>query len=155
MSIERVTPFLWFNDQAEEAANFYASVFDDCKVIDVMRAGSKVMSATFVVHGQEIIAFNGGPHYKLTPAVSLFVRCTTQEDVDRYWEKLVEGGGRHDRCGWLTDRFGLSWQIIPVQLGQLMQNPDREKAGRVMQAMMKMNKIDIAELERASKGDVA
>ena len=145
-----VTPFLWFDNQAEEAMNFYGSVFPRFKVHSVNRAGGRVMVAVFEVEGQKVMALNGGPHHKLTEAFSFFVACETQAEVDEYWEKLVAGGGYHDQCGWLKDRFGLSWQIIPNALMTLMGGGgDPERANRVMQAMLKMKKIDVAQLQAA------
>ena len=153
--MKKITPFLWFDDQAEEAMNFYVSIFKNSKVGGVTRngeagPGSKgtVMSATFQLDGQDFIALNGGPHFKFTPAISLFVDCKTQHEVDELWEKL-SAGGEKQRCGWLQDKFGLSWQIIPSALGELLNDPDPVKAGRVMQAMMQMTKIDIDGLQRA------
>jgi predicted 3-demethylubiquinone-9 3-methyltransferase (glyoxalase superfamily) len=145
-----VTPFLWFDNQAEDAMNFYASVFPSFKVPSVNRAGGQVMVVVFEVEGQKVMALNGGPHHKLTEAFSFFVACETQEEVDNYWTKLVADGGYHDRCGWLKDRFGLSWQIIPNALMTLMGGGgDPERANRVMQAMLQMQKIDIAGLQAA------
>ncbi len=156
--MQKVTPFLWFDGKAEEAAKFYVSLFKNAKLGEVRRypdgspapAGA-AMSASFQIDGQDYIAFNGGPHFKFTPAVSLFVSCETQEEVDELWEKLSEGGEK-SRCGWLKDKYGLSWQIIPAALGQGLQDKDPEKAKRVMQAMMQMSKIDIAEIEKARAG---
>ena len=151
--MQKVTTFLWYEDQAEEAAKFYVSVFKGAEIVDTMPGpGGKAMAATFRIDGQEFIAFNGGPHYKLTPAVSVFVSVETQAEVDELWAKLLAGGGEESQCGWLVDRFGLSWQVIPKKLGQLLSAPDREKAGRAMQAMLKMRKIDIAGLQRAFDG---
>jgi predicted 3-demethylubiquinone-9 3-methyltransferase (glyoxalase superfamily) len=151
----KITPFLWFDDNAEEAINFYTSIFKNSKIGRVTRYGDAgpgpkgtVMSATFQLEGQEFMALNGGPHFKFTPAISLFVDCKTQEEVDDLWERL-SAGGKTERCGWLTDRFGLSWQIIPAILGQLLQDKDPQKSKRVMQAMLQMKKIDIAGLEQA------
>ncbi|NWJ48641.1 MAG: VOC family protein [Chloroflexi bacterium] len=153
--MQKITPFLWFNDKAEEAMNFYVSLFKNSKVMSVSRYGEeapgapgKVMSVTFQLEGQEFFALNGGPHYSFTPAISLFVSCETQEEVDELWEKLSEGGEK-DRCGWLKDKYGLSWQIIPTALGELLGDKDPEKAGRVMQAMLQMSKIDIQALKQA------
>lgn len=152
---QKITPFLWFDTQAEEAAKFYTSIFKDSKIGKVSRYGDagpgpkgSVMVISFQLEGQEFTALNGGPHFKFTPAISLMVNCDTQEEVDDFWEKLSEGG-RKDRCGWLQDKYGLSWQIVPTALSRLMSTPDREKANRVMQAMLKMDKLDIAALERA------
>ena len=137
---------LWFDGDAEEAAKFYCSIFQNSKIHT-----SSPMSVTFELDGQRFYALNGGPHYKFTPAISLFVSCDTQEEVDRYWDRLLEGG-KPTQCGWLDDKFGLSWQIIPKALMELMSDPDPAKAGRVAQAMMKMVKIDGAELRRAHAG---
>ncbi len=155
MLMQKITPFLWFDDNAEEAMNFYTSVFKDSKVLGITRFGEggprpagMVMTASFEIHGQEFTALNGGPEYKFTEAVSFFVNCETQDEVDNLWEKLSEGGEK-GQCGWLKDKFGLSWQIVPAALSRLMGDPDPRKARNVVQAMLKMNKIDIAELERA------
>jgi predicted 3-demethylubiquinone-9 3-methyltransferase (glyoxalase superfamily) len=151
--MQKITPFLWFDGRAEEAMNFYVSIFRNSKVGNVTRAGPNgpVFSVTFTLEGQEFFALNGGPQYSFTPAISLFVNCETQQEVDELWRKLTDGGSE-EPCGWLRDRFGLSWQIIPSALGRLMGDKDREKANRVMQAMLKMKKIDIAGLERAYAG---
>ena len=153
--MQKITPFLWFNDNAEEAMNFYVSIFKNSKVGSVSRYGEggpgpkgSVMSATFQLEGQEFMALNGGPHYKFTPAISLYVNCETQAEVDELWEKL-SAGGRKDRCGWLQDKFGLSWQIIPSALPRLLGGKDPAKAQRVVQAMLQMDKIDIKKLEEA------
>lgn len=150
--MQKITPFLWFNDNAEEAMNFYCSVFKNAKAGRVSRQGDKVMSATFELEGQEFFALNGGPQFQFTEAVSFYVNCETQADVDYYWEKLLAGGGKPSRCGWLKDRFGLSWQIIPNRLGELLGDKDPQRAGRAMQAMLKMDKLVVADLERAAKG---
>jgi predicted 3-demethylubiquinone-9 3-methyltransferase (glyoxalase superfamily) len=156
--MQKITPFLWFNDNAEEAMNFYTSVFKNARPGKIIRYGSagpgkegSVMSVTFQLEGQEFMALNGGPHFTFTPAISLFVNCETQEEVDELWEKLSEGGEK-SRCGWLKDKFGLSWQIIPSALGKLMHDTDPERSARVMQAMMKMDKINIKALEEAYQG---
>lgn len=156
---QKITTFLWFNGQAEQAAEHYLSIFPNSKIIDIARWGKggpapegSVMSVVFELAGQTFMALNGGPMYKFTPAISLFVSCENQAEVDTIWEKFLSAGGRPTACGWLDDKFGLSWQIIPVQLTQLMSDPDPVKAGRVAQAMMKMIKIDVAELERAHRG---
>ena len=156
--MQTITPFLWFNDNAEEAMNFYASIFKNSKIGNISRfpaegpnADGKVITASFELEGQEFMALNGGPHYSFTPAISLFVNCKTQQEVDDLWDKLVEGG-KPMQCGWLTDKFGISWQIIPSALGEMLQDDDREKAGRVMQAMMQMVKIDVDGLKRAYDG---
>lgn len=149
--MNKVTPFFWFDGQVEEAVKHYTSVFPNTKVLSTMPGPGGLMSATLEIEGQQLIIFNGGPMYKLSPAVSLYVNCETQEEVDGLWAKLTEGG-KTTRCGWLEDRFGLSWQIIPSILPKLLQDPDREKAGRAMQAMLGMVKIDIAELQQAFQG---
>jgi len=151
--MQKITPFLWFNDNAEEAMNFYVSIFKNSKVGTVSRYGDAgpgpkgtVMSATFQLEGQEFMALNGGPLFSFTPAISLFVNCETQEEVDELWEKL-SADGKKDRCGWLQDKFGLSWQIIPSALRRLLS--DSARSQRVMQAMLQMDKIDIKQLEAA------
>jgi predicted 3-demethylubiquinone-9 3-methyltransferase (glyoxalase superfamily) len=151
----KITPFLWFDSNAEEAMNFYVSIFQNSRILNVMRYGNAgpgpkgtVMAATFQLEGQEFQALNGGPQYKFTPAISLFVNCETQHEVDTLWSKLLEGG-REDQCGWLTDRFGLSWQIIPSILGHLLQDKDPKKSSSVMRAMLQMRKIDIKKLQQA------
>ncbi len=148
--MQKITPFLWFNGQAEEAANFYTSVFKNSKMVSVSRSGETgpAMSASFELEGIEFIALNGGPQFTFTPATSFFINCETQEEVDELWEKLSEGG-RKERCGWLTDKFGLSWQVIPSALGKMLRDKDPAKAKRVMEAMLQMSKIDIATLKRA------
>lgn len=145
-----ITPFLWFNDNAEEAMRFYVSIFPKSKVLNVWKGpDGKVMGVSFILNGQEVRGLNGGPLFKHTEAFSFFVDCDSQEEVDMYWNKLTASGGQESMCGWLKDKYGLSWQIIPVQLGKLMGDKDKEKAGRVMQAMLKMNKIIIADLQKA------
>jgi predicted 3-demethylubiquinone-9 3-methyltransferase (glyoxalase superfamily) len=148
--IQKVTPFLWFDGKAEEAANLYVSVFDDAKITDAKPGpnGTK-MSVGFTIGDQEFIAFNGGPMFTFTPAISLFVKCEDQQEVDELWEKLSEGG-RKDRCGWLQDKFGVSWQIVPTVLEELLFNKDQAKAKRVMDAMLQMNKLDIETLKQAA-----
>ena len=151
--MQKATTFLWFDGNVREAAEFYVSVFTDAKLLDVMPGpGASAMSATFRIGTQEFIAFNGGPHYKLNPALSIFVSVETQAELDELWAKLLAGGGKESRCGWLTDRFGLSWQVIPTVLGKLLGAPDRAKAGRAMQAMMEMGKLDVARLQGAFDG---
>ncbi|TCR62196.1 VOC family protein [Bosea sp. BK604] len=157
--MQKITPFLWFDSQAEEAVNFYVSVFKNAKAGKVMRCGDggpgpkgSVLTVSFELEGIEFIALNGGPHFKLNEAVSFVIHCADQAETDHYWNKLVEGGGEHSQCGWLKDRFGLSWQVTPTILLQRMSDPDPAKAGRVAQAMMKMTKIDIAKIEEAYKG---
>lgn len=151
----KITPYLWFEDHLEEAVNFYTSIFKNSKIHSMSRLGEgpsglpgMVVSANFELEGQEFIGLQGGPQYKFTEAISLFVSCETQEEVDYYWDRLLEGG-EAQMCGWLKDKYGLSWQIIPTILGQLMGDKDTEKAQRVVQAMLKMVKIDIAGLKQA------
>jgi predicted 3-demethylubiquinone-9 3-methyltransferase (glyoxalase superfamily) len=146
----KITPFLWFDNQAEEAMKHYMSIFSDSKVLSVSRANGKAMSVTFELEGQQFMGLNAGPQFKFTEAVSLFVNCETQEEVDALWAKLSEGG-EEGRCGWLKDRFGLSWQVVPTALRQLMNDPDPEKSKAVVQAMMKMNKIVIDDLKKAHR----
>lgn len=153
--MQKITPFLWFDGKAEEAAHFYTSIFKNSKIVDLMRYGEAgpapkgtVMSATFELDGQKFIALNGGPMFTFSPAISFFVNCETQDEVDSLWEKLSEGGEKQ-RCGWLKDKYGISWQIIPTVLGQLLQDKDPEKSKRVMNAMLKMDKLDIAGLRQA------
>jgi len=149
--MQKITPFLWYDGQAEEAARFYVSLFRNSKILNLSRNGKTVMSATFRIGGQKLIAFNGGPHFKFTHAISMFVDCKTQREVDRLWARLSKGGEK-SRCGWLKDKFGLSWQIIPSILGELLGDEDPEKSGRVMQAMLQMEKIDIKKLKKAHRG---
>jgi predicted 3-demethylubiquinone-9 3-methyltransferase (glyoxalase superfamily) len=153
--MQKIVPFLWFDGKAEEAMNFYVSIFENAKVISVNRYGEAgpgpkgtVMSATFELEGQRFIALNGGPQFSFSPAISFFVNCETQEEVDELWEKLSEGGQK-ERCGWLRDKYGLSWQIIPTALGKFLTDPDPAKSKRVMTAMLQMQKIDIAGLKKA------
>ena len=153
--MQKITPFLWFDGKAEEAANFYVSIFKNSKIGTVNRYGENgpgpkgtVMIATFQIDGQDFIALNGGPQFKFSAAISFVVNCETQEEVDELWEKLSDGGQK-SQCGWLKDKFGLSWQIVPTTLGKLLGDSDARKAGRVMQAMLQMTKIDIAGLQRA------
>src|SRR5438128_2567952 len=152
--MQKITPFLWFNDKAEEAVNFYVSIFKNSKIMSVSRFGDagsgpkgSVMSMTFQIEGQDFYALNGGPVFTFTPALSLFVNCESQQEVDELWEKL-SAGGKKDRCGWLKDEYGLSWQIIPTVLGKLLQDKDPEKSKRVMQAMLQMDKIEIKALQQ-------
>lgn len=156
--MQKITPFLWFDNQAEEAMNFYVSIFKNSKPGRVTRYGDagpgpkgQVMSVTFQLEGQEFMALNGGPLFHFTEAISLFVNCQTQQEVDDLWSKLSQGG-KTSRCGWLKDKFGLSWQIIPQALGELLADKDPVKSQRVMQAMLQMDKIDIAALKRAYEG---
>jgi predicted 3-demethylubiquinone-9 3-methyltransferase (glyoxalase superfamily) len=157
--MQKIAPFLWFDNQAEEAMNFYMSIFKNSKVHAISRYGDagpgpkgSVMVVHFELDGQEIMALNGGPIFKFTEAISLHVNCETQEEIDEKWEKL-SAGGEKGQCGWLKDKYGLSWQIDPPILAELLQDKDREKANRVMQAMMKMTKIDIETLKRAYVGE--
>ena len=157
--MQKITPFLWFDGKAEEAMNFYVSVFPNSRVLSVSRYGEagpgpkgSVMSATFQLDGQEFHALNGGPMYRFTPAISFFVSCETQAEVDTLWEKLLAGGGIPNQCGWLNDRYGLSWQIVPTVLGKLLGDKDPARATRAMQAMLQMVKLDIATLQRAADG---
>ena len=152
---QKIRPFLWFDDNAEEAMNFYVSIFKNSEILSVSRYGEAgpgpagtVMSATFRLDGQEFMALNAGPHFTFTEAISFFIDCESQDEVDELWEKLSEGG-ETSQCGWLKDIFGLSWQVIPSILGELLQDPDPERANRVMQAMLQMTKIDIAKLQHA------
>ncbi len=156
--LQKITPFLWFDGQAEEAMNFYTSIFRNSRRGEISRCGEagpgpagSVLTASFELEGLQFTALNGGPMFSFTEAISLQVSCETQEEVDDYWEKLSEGGTTQ-RCGWLKDRFGLSWQIIPTALPRLLSYPDGARANRVMQAMLKMVKIDIAGLEEAARG---
>jgi predicted 3-demethylubiquinone-9 3-methyltransferase (glyoxalase superfamily) len=156
--MQKITPFLWFNDQAEEAMNFYVSIFKNSKVLSINRWGETgaretgpATTVTFELEGQEFVGLNGGPHYTFTPAISLFVNCDTQEEVDELWAKLSEGGGEV-QCGWIWDKYGLSWQIIPSVLRDMLSDKDPEKSARVWAAMLKMVKIDIATLQQAYDG---
>jgi predicted 3-demethylubiquinone-9 3-methyltransferase (glyoxalase superfamily) len=147
----KIIPFLWFDDQAEAAATFYCKVFKNSKILERRRNGRKVVGVTFRLEGQTLVALNGGPHYKMTPALSLFVDCKSQQEVDGLWRKLLRGGTPL-RCGWITDRFGLTWQIIPSILGQLIGDKDPVKAERAWDAMIQMRKIDVKALKRAHAG---
>lgn len=150
--MQTITPFLWFDGNAEEAMSFYISIFKDGKVLSVMPGpGGKASGVSFELNNQKFIGLNGGPMYKFTEAVSFFIDCDTQEEVDELWGKLSEGG-EESQCGWLKDKFGLSWQVVPKILTQYLSDPDREKANRVMQAMLQMKKINIADLESAYSG---
>ena len=159
--MQKITPFLWFDGKAEEAANFYTSIFPHSKIGKIRRHGDAgpgqkgaVMSATFQLDGQEFIALNGGPQFTFSPAISFFVNCETQGEVDELWEKLSEGG-KKNRCGWLQDKFGVSWQVIPTALGRLIGDPDPEKSSRVMKAMLQMDKIEISALQEAYENNQA
>jgi predicted 3-demethylubiquinone-9 3-methyltransferase (glyoxalase superfamily) len=147
-----MTPFLWYDGQVAEAMEFYRTVFPEAEVLDrIPGPDGSLMGATFELDGQRFVAFNGGPKYPLTPAISMYVSCGTQAEVDDLWEKLT-AGGEESQCGWLVDRFGLSWQIIPSIVPRLLGDPDRAKAGRAMNALLGMQKVDIAALERAAAG---
>ena len=154
----KITPFLWFDANAEEATNFYTSIFKNSEIISVSRYGEgspgqpgKVMTTTFILDGQIFMALNGGPHFKFNEAISFFVNCETQAEVDEMWEKLTDGG-EESQCGWLKDKFGVSWQIVPTALGELMGDPNPEKSRRVMEAMLQMHKIDVEKLKQAHEG---
>jgi predicted 3-demethylubiquinone-9 3-methyltransferase (glyoxalase superfamily) len=154
----KITPFLWFESQAEEAANFYVSIFKNSKILAITRCGKSgpgpegsAMTVEFQLDGQRFVALNGGPHFKFTEAISFVIGCETQHEVDEYWEKLSEGG-EESVCGWLKDKYGLSWQIVPTVMSKLLGDKDAEKANRVMGAMLKMKKIVIADLEQAYEG---
>ena len=161
--VRRITPFLWFDDKAEEAAIFYTSIFDNSRIVTVTRYDREAAAATrrpegsamtvaFELDGQSFTALNGGPHFRFTEAISFVVHCETQEEVDRYWERLSAGGDdRAQQCGWLKDRFGLSWQVVPGALIELLSHPDPATAARVMEAMLRMKKIDIASLRKAAE----
>ena len=153
--MQKITPFLWFDNNAEEAVNFYASIFKDARILDVVRYGEAgpgpagtAMTVSFELFGQEFIALNGGPHFKFNEAVSFSINCETQEEVDEFWGKLTEGG-EESRCGWLKDKYGLSWQVNPTILGEMLKDKDTEKAKRAIEAMLQMGKIDIPTLKRA------
>jgi predicted 3-demethylubiquinone-9 3-methyltransferase (glyoxalase superfamily) len=154
--VQKITPFLWFNGNAEEAIKLYTSIFKDSRILGLTRtdgsgpdATGPVIMGSFELHGQVLLALNGGPQYKFTEAISLFVSCDTQEEIDDLWSKLTADGGEEGQCGWLKDKFGLSWQIIPSQLMELFGHPDRAKAGRAQQAMLRMRKMDIRALQEA------
>ena len=148
-----ITPFLWFDTQAEDAMNFYASIFTRSKVISVNRAQGKVMSVTFELEGQRFMALNAGPLFKFSEAVSFFVGCETQQEIDALWQKLTADGGAPSRCGWLKDKFGLSWQIVPPALGRMLSDEDAGKSTRVMNAMLQMDKLDLKRLQQAYDGE--
>jgi predicted 3-demethylubiquinone-9 3-methyltransferase (glyoxalase superfamily) len=156
---QKITPCLWFDDQGEEAAEFYTSLFDDSRILSVERYGEagpgqpgSVMVVTFELAGQRFTGLNGGPQFRFTEAISLQVDCESQEEVDTFWERLTADGGEESMCGWLKDKYGLSWQIIPRRLMELLNDPDQEKSQRVMAAMLKMRKIDVQALEDAYRG---
>jgi len=145
------TPFLWFDGNVGAAAKFYRSIFKQSKIVRLNGLANDIQSATLRINGQELILFNGGPHYKLTPAFSLMVQCKTQREIDYYWKRLTEGG-EESHCGWLVDRYGLSWQIVPEMLFEVLGDDDEEKSSRAMQAMLAMRKLDIKTLRRAHAG---
>lgn len=158
--MQKITPFLWFDNQAEEAVNYYVSIFGNSKILSIARYGDdgarvsgrpkgSVMTIAFQLEGQDFVALNGGPHFTFSPAISFVVSCQTQQEVDRFWARLSDGG-EPGQCGWLKDRFGVSWQIVPSMLGELMSGPDAAQSQRVMQAMLQMTKIDIARLQQAA-----
>ena len=156
--MQKIVPFLWFDGQADEAVNFYTSIFKNATITSVTRYGDagpgpkgSIMSATFELDGQEFYALNGGPMFKFSPAISFFVKCESQEEVDYYWSKLA-AGGQTNQCGWLQDKFGVSWQVIPTEMLSLLNDPDPGRAQRATQAMLGMRKIDIAEIRRAADG---
>jgi predicted 3-demethylubiquinone-9 3-methyltransferase (glyoxalase superfamily) len=160
MQNQKITPFLWYDDNAEEAVNLYVSIFKNSRINHISRYGAAgpgaagtVMTIDFELEGRRFIALNGGPHYQFTEAVSLFVDCETQEEVDQLTEKLLAGGGEQGPCAWLKDKFGLSWQIVPSILPELLTDPDPAKSNRAMEAMLKMTKIDIAALKKAHEGE--
>lgn len=157
--MQKITPFLWFDDKAEEAAKLYVSIFKNSRINNITRYGDEgsavagrpkgtVMTVEFILDGQEFVALNGGPHFKFTEAVSFVVNCDTQEEVDKFWEKLSEGGEK-SQCGWLKDKYGMSWQVVPTVLGELFQDQDPKRSERVMKAMLQMSKLDIAALKQA------
>jgi len=161
--MQKITPFLWFNDNAEEAAKFYVSVFKKSEILAISRYGKaaakasgrpkgSVMTVQFQLEGQEFVALNGGPQFKFTEAISLFVGCKTQAELDRLWKKLLAGGGEEISCGWLKDKYGLAWQIVPAEIIKMLSGKDTEKADRVMSAVVQMNKLDIKTLKKAYKG---
>ena len=155
---QKITPFLWFDNDAEEAMNFYTSIFKNSSINEIRRYGEvspgsgHVITGSFTLEGQNFMALNGGPHFKFNESVSFFVNCEDQAEVDYYWNRLTTDGGEESQCGWLKDKYGLSWQIIPKALGELLGDKDPEKAGRVMQAMLKMKKIDVTKLKEAYRG---
>ena len=151
--MKKITPYLWFDTQAEEAMNFYVSVFKNSKVNNISRGpDGNAFMVSFELDGQEFIGLNAGPRFKFNESISFFVNCENQKEVDEYWNKLIADGGEESMCGWLKDKYGLSWQIIPKQLGELMGDPDPEKSQRVMQAMLQMQKIIVADLQKAHDG---
>jgi predicted 3-demethylubiquinone-9 3-methyltransferase (glyoxalase superfamily) len=159
--MQKITPFLWFDNNAEEAAQFYTSVFKNSRILSVSRYGDagpgpkgSVMVVSFQLEGQQFTALNGGPPFKFSEVFSFVVSCENQQEIDYYWNKLTSGGGQESQCGWLKDKFGFSWQIVPTALGKLMSDKDAKKASRVMQALLQMKKLEIATLEEAAEGRV-
>jgi predicted 3-demethylubiquinone-9 3-methyltransferase (glyoxalase superfamily) len=159
-TIQKITPFLWFDHQAEEAAEYYTSIFNGSSIDGIARYGDtgpgpkgSVMTVQFTIEGQQFVALNGGPQFKFTEAISFVVNCETQDELDNLWEKLLSGGGQESQCGWLKDKYGMSWQLVPASIEEMLQDKDPERSSRVMRAVMKMKKLDIAELQRAFKGD--
>ena len=149
--MQKITPFLWFNNNLDEAVQFYTQVFKDSKIVSISRMGDQgpAFSAVFQLNGQDFYALNGGPQFTFNEAVSFFISCENQDEVDYYWQQLTAGGGQPGRCGWLKDQFGLSWQVVPVVLNQYLQDKNKDKANKVMQAMMQMDKMDIQQLTDA------
>ena len=147
--MQKITPFLWYNNQAEEAAKYYSTVFKNVKIVSYMGQPGQAMGVTVEIEGEELILFNGGPTFQFTPAISLFVSVNSQAEIDELWEKLCADGGLPNQCGWLQDKYGVSWQIVPTVLPELLNHPDRDKANRTMQAMLKMSKLVIKDLEEA------
>jgi predicted 3-demethylubiquinone-9 3-methyltransferase (glyoxalase superfamily) len=155
MATQKITPFLWFDTRAEQAAEFYTSIFKNSKILETAPGpDGSVMVVKFQIAGMEVTALNGGPRFKFSEAFSFVVSCDNQEEIDEYWSKLTAGGGQESMCGWLKDKFGFSWQIVPRQMGKLMGQQDPQKAGRVMQALLQMRKLDIAKLEQAAEDEV-
>jgi len=152
MANQKITPFLWFDTQAEEAAQFYTSIFKNSTILEVSRPQGAVMVVRFQIAGQEVTALNGGPRFKFSEAFSFVVSCENQQEIDEYWSKLTAGGGQESMCGWLKDKFGFSWQIVPKNLGSLMGQKDPKRANRVMEALLQMKKLDIAKLTAAAAG---
>jgi predicted 3-demethylubiquinone-9 3-methyltransferase (glyoxalase superfamily) len=151
--MQKISPFLWFDGKAEEAAKCYTGIFRNSRITNVIPGpGGTVMGVSFELEGQEFMGLNGGPMFQFTPAVSFFIKCETQEEIDNYWTRLIEGGGEPQPCGWLKDKFGLSWQVVPNALGTMLQDKDPARAQRTMEAMMKMSKLDIAALKKAYDG---
>jgi predicted 3-demethylubiquinone-9 3-methyltransferase (glyoxalase superfamily) len=159
-TVQKITPFLWFDHQAEEAAEYYTSIFKGSSIDGIARYGETgpgpkgtVMTVQFTIEGQQFVALNGGPQFKFTEAISFVVNCETQHELDDLWEKLLSGGGQESQCGWLKDKYGMSWQLVPTSIEEMLQDKNPERSSRVMQAVMKMKKLDIAELQRAFRGD--